>query len=159
MASLPPLPAQGGLAEVIGAAVSAEELRACKIGGCCGKDTPLLPTEAVLERMAALPDWRLSDDGQSISRAFVAKHWQAAMKFLNEVSVVAEAEGHHPDLHLTSWRNVRIDLSTHAIGGLALPDFVLAAKIDAIEVEYSPKWLRERDALASAPIVADPGSS
>ena len=58
---------------------------------------------------------------------------EAAMKFFNEVGELAESEGHHPDLHLTSWRNVQVDLSTHAIGGLALPDFVLAAKIDAIE--------------------------
>ena len=65
------------------------------------------------------------------------------MKFLNAASVIAEEEGHHPDLHLTGWRNVRVDVSTHAIGGLAIVDFVLAAKLDAIEVEYSPKWLKE----------------
>lgn len=63
------------------------------------------------------------------------------MSFFNAISVVAEEEGHHPDLHLTGWRNVRIDLSTHAIGGLSLPDFILAAKIDALPVTCSPKWL------------------
>ena len=51
------------------------------------------------------------------------------------MSAIAEDEGHHPDLHLTNWRDVRVDLSTHAIGGLSLPDLVLAAKIDALEVE------------------------
>lgn len=79
---------------------------------------------------------------------FVAKNWAAAMGFFNAVSEVAEAEGHHPDLHLTEWRNVRVDLSTHAIGGLSMPDLVLAAKIDAIEVEMSPKWLRQRQEAA-----------
>ena len=53
------------------------------------------------------------------------------------MSVLAESEGHHPDLHLTSWRNVEVELSTHAIGGLSLPDFVLAAKIDLIEATSS----------------------
>ena len=72
------------------------------------------------------------------------------MTFFNEVGVISEAEGHHPDLHLTSWRNVELVLSTHAIGGLSLPDFVLAAKIDAIEVECSPKWLREQAAAKQA---------
>ena len=63
--------------------------------------------------------------------------------FFNALSEIAEEEGHHPDVHLTSWRNVRVDLSTHAIGGLSMPDLVLAAKIDALPVECSPKWLRE----------------
>mmetsp|Transcript_18752 Transcript_18752/g.47907 ORF Transcript_18752/g.47907 Transcript_18752/m.47907 type:complete len:90 (+) Transcript_18752:272-541(+) len=57
----------------------------------------------------------------------------------------------HPDIHLTGWRNVQVDLSTHAIGGLSMPDLVLAAKIDAIPVEFSPKWLRDQQAAPKAP--------
>lgn len=68
---------------------------------------------------------------------------QCAMDFINGVSAVAEEEGHHPDFHLTNYRDVRVDVTTHAIGGLSLHDFVLAAKLDQIEVTYSPKWLRE----------------
>lgn len=68
------------------------------------------------------------------------------MEFLNDVSALAEEEGHHPDLHLTGWRNVEVRLTTHAIGGLSLPDLVLAAKIDSIQVECSPKWLKEQEA-------------
>jgi len=142
------------IAEVAGSASTSEELRLCKIGGCCGKDTPLMPADAVAARLSALPMWKLSEDGKIISKIFVAKNWAAAIGFFNAVSVIAEEEGHHPDLHLTSWRDVRVDLSTHAIGGLSLPDLVLAAKIDAIEVDYSPKWLRQqqeaKDAAAGA---------
>ena len=140
----------GGIAEVAGSASTADELRSCKIGGCCGKDTPMLSTEAVQSRMPALPDWDLSSDGKVISKSFVAKNWAAAMTFFNQVSTLAEDEGHHPDLHLTGWRNVRVDLSTHSIGGLSLPDLVLAAKIDGMEVDYSPKWLLERQKAADA---------
>ncbi|CAE7672789.1 ispH, partial [Symbiodinium necroappetens] len=142
-APLPQAAAQGGLALKVGEATSTEELLSCKIGGCCGKDTPGLSREEVLARIPLLPLWALSPDGASISRCFVAKNWAAAMSFLNEVSVLAEQEGHHPDVHITSYRNVRVELSTHAIGGLSLPDFVLAAKMDQIKVEYSPKWLKE----------------
>ena len=46
-------------------------------------------------------------------------------------------------MHLTNWRDVEVVASTHAIGGLSLHDFVLAAKLDTIDVTYSPKWLRE----------------
>ena len=105
--------------------------------------------------MGALPDWTLSADQRVISRSFTAKNWSAAMAFFNTLSDLSEEEGHHPDIHLTGWRNVTVDLSTHAIGGLSMPDLVLAAKIDAIPVEYSPKWLREKQAAMEA---ANPGS-
>ena len=132
-----------GLAEVAGTASTHEELRLCKIGGCCGKDTPLLPAAEVRARIGALPLWKLSEDGTTISRAFTAKNWAAAMAFINGLSTLAEEEGHHPDIHLTNWRDVRVELSTHAIGGLSMPDLVLAAKLDALPIAYSPKWLRE----------------
>jgi len=54
------------------------------------------------------------------------------MSFVNEVADLAEFEGHHPDIYI--WYNkVKLELSTHAIGGLAENDFILAAKIDKIE--------------------------
>ena len=43
---------------------------------------------------------------------------------------IAEAEDHHPDLHLAGYRNVTIEMWTHAVGGLTENDFILAAKID-----------------------------
>ena len=39
------------------------------------------------------------------------------MQFFNAVAAVAEAETHHPDLHLTNYRDVTVELSTHAVGG------------------------------------------
>jgi 4a-hydroxytetrahydrobiopterin dehydratase len=45
---------------------------------------------------------------------------------------LAEAEAHHPDLHITGYRHLTIELSTHAIGGLSENDFILAAKIDEL---------------------------
>lgn len=144
MASIAP----GSCASVVGKATTAIELRSCIIGGCCGKNTPPLTPEQVLERMPAIPRWYLSADGKEISTTFVAQNWASAIKFFNEVSVIAEGEGHHPNLHLENWREVRVELTTHAIGGLSLPDMVLAAKIDALEVEYSAKWLKSESAGA-----------
>jgi len=57
------------------------------------------------------------------------------MEFFNQVAEVAEADGHHPDLHIEGYRNASIALWTHAIGGLSENDFILAAKIDQIEIE------------------------
>lgn len=61
--------------------------------------------------------WIPSDSGDYISRSFVAKNFVAAMAFLNRAAEVAEAQGHHPDLHVTKYRNVEICLYTHSMGG------------------------------------------
>jgi 4a-hydroxytetrahydrobiopterin dehydratase len=42
---------------------------------------------------------------------------------------IAEAEGPHPDIHLT-WGRVRLEIATHAVNGLTESDFILVAKID-----------------------------
>ena len=39
---------------------------------------------------------------------------------------------------------LQVVLSTHAIGGLSQFDAILAAKIDALPVTYSPKWLQQQ---------------
>ena len=59
------------------------------------------------------------------------------MKFFNAVAEIAEADGHHPDLHIVGYRNVSIEIWTHAIGGLSENDFILAAKIDQLPIELN----------------------
>jgi 4a-hydroxytetrahydrobiopterin dehydratase len=61
--------------------------------------------------------------------------FSAGLEFLKAVGKVAEAENHHPDLHLENDRNLWIENSTHDIGGLSENDFVLAAKIDRLPVK------------------------
>ena len=107
------------------------------------RDTPKLTPDEIQTRLKAVPTWTLDPQGVAISRKFTAKNWKSALDFVNQLSIVAEEEGHHPDVHLTNWRDVEVVASTHAIGGLSLHDFVLAAKLDTIDVTYSPKWLRE----------------
>jgi 4a-hydroxytetrahydrobiopterin dehydratase len=38
-------------------------------------------------------------------------------------------------LHIEGYRNLSVELWTHAIGGLSENDFILAAKIDQLPVE------------------------
>lgn len=82
-------------------------------------------------QLDALQDWQLSEAGTLISRQWKLKDFVQAMKLVNAAAELAEQEQHHPDLHVTGYRHVRIDLTTHAIGGLSENDFILAAKIDA----------------------------
>ncbi len=75
--------------------------------------------------------WSLLEDGKSISKKYSFKNFKEALVFVNKVGEIAENEGHHPDIHLTDYKYVTINLSTHAISGLSQNDFILAAKIDA----------------------------
>ncbi len=83
-------------------------------------------------QLAALNNWQLSEDGLVISRNWKMKNFVQAMELLNACAAVAEEQQHHPDLHLTGYRLVRVELTTHAIGGLSENDFILAAKINAV---------------------------
>ena len=98
----------------------------------CEGGVPAIESEQAAEYVKATPQWTLSEDAKSISRKLVCKHFAEAMKLLNQIGDVAESENHHPDLHLTGYRKVRIDLTTHAIGGLSENDFIVAAKIDEL---------------------------
>ena len=55
------------------------------------------------------------------------------MEFVNRVGAIAESEGHHPDIEL-SWGKVTVRFTTHKIGGLSTNDFIMAAKIDEVEI-------------------------
>ncbi len=111
--------------------VSAVQLTAKKCTACEG-DTPAFTPEQIAEHLPAVPEWKLADDSKLIRRKYKFKDFVTAMAFLQKVAVLAEEEQHHPDLHLTGYKNVAIELSTHAIGGLSANDFIVAAKIDRL---------------------------
>ncbi len=111
--------------------VSAAELTAQKCTACEG-GTPAFTPEQTAAHLPAVPEWKLAEDGKLIRRKYKFKDFVTALAFLQTVGHLAEAEDHHPDLHLTGYRHVAIELSTHAIGGLSANDFIVAAKIDRI---------------------------
>ncbi len=95
---------------------------------CRGGVAPLAPDEA--ERLrAGVPEWAVA--GTRLTRRYAFKTYAAAFAFVTRVSVLAEAERHHPDVAF-GWGYAELSLTTHAIGGLHENDFVLAAKIDAL---------------------------
>src|SRR5262249_8216972 len=100
----------------------------------CEGGVPALSGEEVRAYLKALPNWRLTADGRRIRREWRVKDFITALDFFQRVGQVAEAEDHHPDLHLVGYRNVAIELSTHALNGLSENDFILAAKIDHLPV-------------------------
>lgn len=114
-----------------------EQLRAKKCVPCEGGVPRLTPAEAE-EQQSKLKGWEVVHNGERIRKEWILKNFMAAIRFFNKVAEVAEAEGHHPDLHIVGYRNVTIEIWTHAIGGLSENDFILAAKIDELPVEVKP---------------------
>jgi 4a-hydroxytetrahydrobiopterin dehydratase len=112
---------------------TSQQLKSKHCQPCEGGVPPVPPEEA--ERLVKeVPGWELTADGQRIARRWVAKDFAAGMEFLNRVAQLAEDEGHHPDLHLVGYRNVSLELWTHAIGGLSENDFIMAAKINDLAI-------------------------
>src|SRR5687768_2171986 len=89
-----------------------------------------LPPAELRRLLRDVPSWTLK--GDRIARDLAFKDFAAALAFANAVGRVAEREDHHPDLHLTDYKRLRIELTTHAAGGLSRNDFILAAKVDAL---------------------------
>lgn len=113
---------------------AAEQLVAKKCKPCEGGVEPSKPAESE-EQLKKLDGWYLTHDGQRIRKDWTVKNFMAGMSFFQRVAEVAEDDGHHPDLHLAGYRNLSIELWTHAIGGLSENDFILAAKIDQLPIE------------------------
>jgi 4a-hydroxytetrahydrobiopterin dehydratase len=108
-----------------------EQLTHKKCVPCEGGVPKYSPAEAEAQ-LGQLAGWRLTHGGERIRKDWVFKHFLAGIDFFGRVAELAEEEGHHPDLHLEGYRNVGIEIYTHAIGGLSENDFILAAKIDEL---------------------------
>ncbi len=101
---------------------------------CEGGVSPL-DREAAETLSRQTPGWDIDGAGKLISRKYQTRDFMAAIEFMTKIGYVAQADDHHPDLHLTGYRNLEIVLSTHAIGGLSENDFILAAKINELHVD------------------------
>ena len=97
-----------------------------------------LSDEKASELLQQIPAWEMVDN--TIQRTFTVNDFVAAMRFANQIAAIAEQEDHHPDLHI-SYGKVRVELSTHTVGGLSRNDFILAAKINQL-------WDNKQEAAA-----------
>ncbi|MBI3115240.1 MAG: 4a-hydroxytetrahydrobiopterin dehydratase [Candidatus Kerfeldbacteria bacterium] len=99
----------------------------------CEGGSPPASDEEIARLLPQVPRWQIVEvDGvKRLTKTFRFKDFVESVAFVNRVKDIAEAEGHHPDLHI-SWNTVRVENWTHAVKGLHENDFILAAKIDAL---------------------------
>ena len=99
---------------------------------CEGGAPPLKGAEIEKYLRGLSSGWSVLD-GVKIRKEFVFGNFKEALAFVNKMGEIAEGEGHHPDIHLVSYKKVIVELSTHAVGGLSENDFILVAKIDEVK--------------------------
>ncbi len=80
-----------------------------------------------------VPAWTVKEqDGiLRLERVYKFKNFSQALAFTVQAGILAEKEDHHPAL-TTEWGKVTVTLWTHALDGLHLNDFILAAKLDQL---------------------------
>lgn len=106
------------------------ELTSIRCVGCEG-GIPAMTKDEITKLMPQISEWKLSDDGKSISRNFSFKDFYRTIAFVNAIAFIANQENHHPDLEV-GYNYCRIKFFTHAVNGLTQNDFICAAKIDKV---------------------------
>jgi 4a-hydroxytetrahydrobiopterin dehydratase len=72
--------------------------------------------------------------GDMLVRNWQFPSFRRAMEFVNQVGALLDKMEHYPDLIL-AYRNVRIEISSHDVGGLTQRDFDLISTINEIPTD------------------------
>ena len=97
----------------------------------CSGNTPKLDYKEISKYLSELNQWSVNDNQEMIFKKFKFNNFKKAISFANDVGIIAEKEGHHPDISI-GWGYCLVMIHTHAIKGLSVNDFILASKIDLL---------------------------
>ena len=89
-----------------------------------------LTDDEIAAALAGLPEW--SRDGDLIRRTARVAGFSAAADLVRAVAEAADAADHHPDVHITGYRTVTFELTTHAAKAITRRDIELAQQIDRL---------------------------
>lgn len=79
--------------------------------------------------LRSLPGWRYFSEQKAIIFEFKTKDFVSAIRWIQKITSLAEKADHHPDIHLTRYRHLKILLKTHDAGGVTQKDIRLAKQI------------------------------
>lgn len=86
----------------------------------------------IAERLPQAKGW--DRHGDMLVRTFQFPSFRRAVEFVNNVAALVEKADHYPDV-IVSYRTVRIEMSTHDLGGLSERDFAMIAAINEIPTD------------------------
>lgn len=95
----------------------------------CTLDIKLPPGKIGEYKSQISSEWIIKED--KLFRHWQFKNFKESKAWVDQISELAEAEGHHPDITF-SFDYVDVILYTHKAGGLAEEDFILASKVDQL---------------------------
>jgi 4a-hydroxytetrahydrobiopterin dehydratase len=88
-----------------------------------------LPIDDLKNALKRLPDWRLADKREAITRKFQFVDFDAAFAFMTRVALKAAEMEHHPEW-FNVYNKVEVTLTTHDAGGVTQNDIELATAMD-----------------------------
>ncbi len=97
----------------------------------CEAGTPPLDESTAATLQGDLDAGWERDGNRLLRRRLRFGDFRDAFGFATRVALLAEEQGHHPDLEV-GWGRVVVALTTHASGGLTDNDFIMAAKVDRL---------------------------
>jgi thiol peroxidase len=96
----------------------------------CETGTLSLPIEKINKLIAQYRGWELQEE-KKLVKEFKFKDFAEAKYFLDLIAIIAQEQGHHPNLNL-GYAKLKVTLITHAAGGLTENDFIMAKIIDEL---------------------------
>lgn len=95
---------------------------------CEGGVPPFDPKNAEQYLKQLSSGWKIIE-GKKIRKEYKFKSFPETISFVNKIALIAQEEGHHPDMEV-HYSKLAVEFSTHAINGLSENDFIMAAKIE-----------------------------
>lgn len=80
--------------------------------------------------LKSLLGWRYSAKDKAIMAECKLKDFKTVIRVIQKIAALAEKMDHHPDLHLTRYKHLKIVLTTHDAKGVTGRDFRLARQIN-----------------------------
>lgn len=113
-----------------------------KCEACAPGTPPIAEDRAALLHSQIDSAWE-RETNKKLHRSFQFRNFRDAFGLATRIALLAEQEGHHPDLEI-GWGRLGIMLTTHIAGGLTDNDFILAAKIDRLAAGIGIKGSKPR---------------
>ena len=88
-----------------------------------------LTIEELKTALKRLPDWKLADNREAITRKFQFVDFDAAFAFMTRTALKAAEMDHHPEW-FNVYNKVEVTLATHDAGGVTQKDIDLATAMD-----------------------------
>ena len=95
-----------------------------------------LSKSVIAKRLDSVPGWSYRND--ALVRKYTFASFPDAIAFVTRLGFDAEANDHHPDLHI-DYKRVTVGWSTHSEGGVTEKDFAGARQSDMIAATHAPQ--------------------